>query len=111
MLPALFVSHEIYRRTGYGGNHPLAIARVGPVMDLCEALGWLDAASYRESPRAGDEQLLWFHSADYLRALKEASASGARPFPRRKTASKSSEASAPPRRENVTRKGPSSADS
>ena len=77
MLPALFVSHEIYRRTGYGGNHPLAIARVGPVMDLCEALGWLDEASYRASPRASDEELLWFHTADYLRAVKEASASGA----------------------------------
>lgn len=76
MLPALFVSHDVYRRTGYGGNHPLAIARVGPVMDLCEALGWLPAAEYRTSPRASEEQLLWFHAADYLAAVKRASASG-----------------------------------
>lgn len=73
----MFVSHEVYRRTGYGGNHPLAIARVGPVMDLCEALGWLDAASYRESPRASEEQLAWFHAADYVRILETASLTGA----------------------------------
>ena len=77
MLPALFVSHDVYRRTGYGGNHPLAIARVGPVMDLCGALGWLPAAQYRESPQASDEQLAWFHTPDYVRALKNVSRTGA----------------------------------
>lgn len=76
MLLPLFVSHDVYRRTGYGGNHPLAIARVGPVMDLCEALGWLDAASYRESPRASEEQLGWFHAADYVRIVKKVSLTG-----------------------------------
>src|SRR5690348_2854791 len=76
MLPPLFVSHAVYRRTGYGGNHPLAIARVGPVMDLCQALGWLPAWQYRESPQASDEELAWFHAADYVRALKEASRTG-----------------------------------
>jgi len=76
-LPPVFVSHDVYRHTGYAGNHPLAIARVGPVMDLCEALGWLDAASYRESPRASDEQLGWFHAGDYVRILKEISLVGA----------------------------------
>lgn len=77
MLSPVFVSHEVYRRTGYGGNHPLAIARVGPVMDLCEVLGWLDSASYRESPRASDQQLAWFHAADYVEVLKEVSRIGA----------------------------------
>ncbi len=76
MLPPLFVSHDVYRRTGYAGNHPLAIARVGPVMDLCEALGWLPAHQHRESPQAGDEELGWFHTADYVAALKEASRTG-----------------------------------
>jgi acetoin utilization protein AcuC len=76
VLPPVFVSHEVYRRTGYRGNHPLAIARVGPVMDLCEALGWLDPSSYRESPRASEEQLRWFHAADYVAAVQRASASG-----------------------------------
>ena len=30
------VSSEIYRATGYGSNHPLAIARIATVLDLCE---------------------------------------------------------------------------
>jgi acetoin utilization protein AcuC len=77
MLPALFVSHDVYRRTGYAGNHPLAIARVGPVMDLCHALGWLADSEYRESPQASDEELAWFHAADYVAALKKASQEGA----------------------------------
>ena len=75
-LAPVFVGHEIYRRAGYGGNHPLAIARVGPVMDLCAALGWLPSSEYRESPRASDEQLAWFHSVEYVAALRRASDSG-----------------------------------
>ena len=75
--PALFVGHDVYRQSGYRGNHPLAIARVGPVMDLCRALGWLPEAEYRESPRASDEELRWFHEADYVQALRAASDSGA----------------------------------
>ena len=77
MLPSLFVSHDVYRRTGYGGNHPLAIARVGPVMDLCDALGWLPEAEYRESPRASDAELARFHAPGYIAALKEVSRTGA----------------------------------
>ena len=77
MPSPVFVSHDVYRRTGYGGNHPLAIARVGPVMDLCETLGWLPPEEYRESPQASDEQLGGFHAADYVRVLKEASRVGA----------------------------------
>ena len=75
-LSPVFVSHDIYRQAGYGANHPLAIARVGPVMDLCAALGWLGDAVYRVSPRATDEQLAEFHTHDYIRALRQASASG-----------------------------------
>jgi acetoin utilization protein AcuC len=75
--PALFVGHDVYRQSGYRGNHPLAIPRVGPVMDLCRALGWLPQAQYRESPCASDEELRWFHDADYVQALRAASDSGA----------------------------------
>ena len=74
--PAVFVGHDVYRQAGYGGNHPLAIARVGPVMDLCRALGWLEGGAYRESPRASEAELAAFHSAEYVRALRLASASG-----------------------------------
>jgi acetoin utilization protein AcuC len=76
MLRPVFVGHELYRRPGYGGNHPLAIARVGPVMDLCRALGWLDEGAYRVSPRATEEQLAAFHTRDYIGALRRASDSG-----------------------------------
>lgn len=82
-LPPLFVGHDIYRQTGYGGNHPLAIARVGPVMDLCRALGWLGPQEFRESPRASDAQLALFHAPGYVDALRRASESGkADPFTR-----------------------------
>jgi len=29
-----FISSEIYRQTGYSGNHPLAIQRIGSVLTL-----------------------------------------------------------------------------
>ncbi len=77
-LAPLFVSHEVYRQYGYGANHPLGIARVGPVMDLCAALGWLGPSSYRESPVATEEQLGWFHTPEYVSALRLGS-SGAGP--------------------------------
>jgi len=75
-LPAVFVGHEVYRQAGYGGNHPLAIARVGPVMDLCRALGWLSPEEYRESPRASERELTAFHAGHYVAAVREASAKG-----------------------------------
>jgi len=72
----LFVGHAIYRQAAYGSNHPLAIARVESVMDLCNALGWLGAREFRESPCASEEQLAWFHAPDYVQALKQASDTG-----------------------------------
>lgn len=75
-LSALFVGHDLYRQAGYGANHPLAIARVGPVMDLCFALGWLGEADYRESPRATQAQLTAFHTPEYVQALRHASETG-----------------------------------
>jgi acetoin utilization protein AcuC len=75
-LPAVFVGHDIYRQAGYGANHPLAIARVGPVMDLCFTLGWLEGGAYRESPRASETQLAAFHTAQYVQALRRASDTG-----------------------------------
>ena len=75
-LSPAFVSHDIYRQTGYGANHPLAIARVGPVMDLCQALGWLGGNAYRVSPLASDDELAAFHTLDYINALHRVSDSG-----------------------------------
>jgi acetoin utilization protein AcuC len=75
-LPPVFVGHELYRRTGYGNLHPLAIPRVGAVMDLCRALGWLGDSEFQVSPRATDAQLAWFHAPHYIAALRDADAAG-----------------------------------
>jgi len=64
-----FVSSEIYRATGYGSAHPLAIARIGTVVDICQAMGWLAGRAIIDSPRASMEQLLKFHHGDYIEAL------------------------------------------
>jgi acetoin utilization protein AcuC len=75
-LAPLFVGHAIYRQAAYGSNHPLAIARVESVMDLCSALGWLGESEFRDSPRAGMDQLAWFHALHYVQALRHASETG-----------------------------------
>ncbi|MEX3007558.1 acetoin utilization protein AcuC [Hoeflea sp. TYP-13] len=77
-----FVSSEIYRQTGYRGNHPLAIQRVGTVLTLCEQLGWLAGTGeggYVNSPQATVEQLCRFHRRDYVEALQAAELNGAVP--------------------------------
>jgi len=48
----LFIGSDIYRASSYGRQHPLAIPRVSTVVDLAHALGWLDAAVWRDSPIA-----------------------------------------------------------
>jgi len=45
-------------------------------MDLCRSLGWLTDSEFRTSPRASIGQLVQFHMAEYVRALRDASASG-----------------------------------
>lgn len=71
-----FISHDVYREVGYPANHPLAIARVGSVVRLCEHLGWLTAETFVESPEASRAQLAAFHSPDYIDALWQAEISG-----------------------------------
>jgi acetoin utilization protein AcuC len=73
---AVFVGHDIYREAAYGRLHPLAIARVESVVDLCRALGWLADGEYQASPRATDDELAAFHDREYVAALREASSSG-----------------------------------
>ncbi len=70
----LYVNSEIYRNSTYGPKHPLAIPRVSTCTDLVRAMGWLDEAVVREAPMATDAQLLRFHDAGYLAALKRAEA-------------------------------------
>lgn len=70
-----FISGEIYRATGYRGNHPLAIQRIGTVLSLCEQLGWLNDG-YVDSPRASLEEITRFHDPAYVAAMIEAEVSG-----------------------------------
>ena len=72
----VFVGHDIYRRAAYGGNHPLAIPRVETAVDLCRDLGWIDPASWIESPAADTETLVRFHDSAYVEALRRADESG-----------------------------------
>ena len=70
-LPARFIGSEIYRRSTYGAQHPLAIPRVSTVIDLCRALGWLPEDAYLDSPQATPDALARFHDPDYVAALRE----------------------------------------
>ncbi|WP_284484544.1 acetoin utilization protein AcuC [Sedimentitalea xiamensis] len=68
----LFVGARIYRDSGYGSHHPLAIPRVPTVTDLCRAMGWLPGEAYRSSPRAKAVALTTFHTPNYIEALQRA---------------------------------------
>ena len=68
----IFIGSEIYRGSSYGINHPLSIPRVPTVIDLCNALGWLPRAQYRNSPQAKIKSLRVFHTPHYLEALQAA---------------------------------------
>lgn len=65
----ILIGSEIYRGSSYGPKHPLAIPRVSTTLDLIRALGWIDPAQYRDSPRATPDQLIRFHTPDYIAAL------------------------------------------
>jgi acetoin utilization protein AcuC len=74
---AAFVGHDIYRQAAYGRLHPLMIPRVEVVIDLIRALDWFLPGEYVVSPRASIEELEWFHSLDYIAALRKATSAGA----------------------------------
>lgn len=77
MTRPLFLGSSIYRGSSYGSWHPLRIARVSTVMDLCRALGWFAPGQERPSPRAKPEILTRWHSPAYVRALLDAERDGA----------------------------------
>lgn len=73
-MSPILIGSEIYRGSTYGPKHPLAIPRVSTTLDLIRALGWVEPAQYRDSPRATPEQLTRFHAPDYIAALTRAEA-------------------------------------
>jgi acetoin utilization protein AcuC len=74
---AAFVGHDIYREAAYGRLHPLMIPRVEVVVDLIRAIDGFAPDEYVVSPRASVDQLEWFHTPDYIAALREATRVGA----------------------------------
>ncbi|MEM9710283.1 MAG: acetoin utilization protein AcuC [Pseudomonadota bacterium] len=72
----IMLGHEIYRGSSYGVDHPLRIPRVSTVMDLARAMGWLDGARFRTSPRAKAAALTIWHTPAYLAALEAAERDG-----------------------------------
>lgn len=75
-IRATMIASDIYRRSTYGGRHPLRIPRVSTVVDLSRALGWLPQAAYRQSPRARPQTLTAWHSPAYIDALVAAEREG-----------------------------------
>lgn len=77
-LPAasrpLFIGSDVYRLSRYGRKHPLSIPRVGTVIDLCRAMGWLPDAAYVDSPVATEAELARFHDPEYVAAVRRAEA-------------------------------------
>jgi acetoin utilization protein AcuC len=72
----IFIGSEIYRRSSYGGKHPLSVPRVSAATDLCRALGWLPESAYRDAPMATPEQVARFHDPAYVEALRRTEAAG-----------------------------------
>jgi acetoin utilization protein AcuC len=72
----VFIGNEIYRRSSYGGAHPLRIPRVSTATDLARALGWLPPDRFRTAPRAKPVAVALFHDPDYLDALQTAEREG-----------------------------------
>lgn len=69
---ALFITHPIFRRPGFGRHHPLSTSRQSALLDLCEALGWLSPGVQRIAPLADRALLERFHLPDYLDVLQAA---------------------------------------
>lgn len=70
----LFIGGEIYRGSTYGPKHPLGIPRVSTAIDLSRAMGWLPDDVYLDTPVATAQELMRFHTPDYIAALKAAEA-------------------------------------
>lgn len=70
--PPRLIGSEIYRRSSYGGRHPLAIPRVSLMLDLVRVLGWVPDGIYVEAPRATPAELARFHDPAYIAAVQRA---------------------------------------
>lgn len=69
---ALIYSHD-FSRFSYGDEHPFNIRRFVLAFELMRQYGLTDlpGAAIRDCPRVAEEDLLTFHTSDYLVRLKE----------------------------------------
>jgi len=70
-----FVYSEAYTDFDYGTAHPLRLDRLKRTYELCRAYGLFDLPGVRvvEATYAGEEEILGFHTASYVNAMKRAS--------------------------------------
>lgn len=73
---AVLIGAARYRRHSYGSNHPLGIPRVSLTLDLIRAYGALTAQEFRVSRPATSAELEWFHTREYIGALRQCEADG-----------------------------------
>ncbi|MFN4263810.1 MAG: acetoin utilization protein AcuC [Thioalkalivibrionaceae bacterium] len=71
-LRARLLAAPRYRGHSYGDNHPLGIPRVSLTIDLIEAFDAITEAEREDVRAALPGELEWFHSADYIDALRGA---------------------------------------
>ena len=69
---ALFVASPVYCAASFGRGHPLSFPRIGILLDLCNALGWLTNGRLRQSSEASKSQLMQFHDLAYIEILQAA---------------------------------------
>ncbi|MDH5545639.1 MAG: acetoin utilization protein AcuC [Gammaproteobacteria bacterium] len=67
---AVFIAAERYRKHSYGANHPLGIPRVSLTYDLIKALNAIGSDEFVPSRMASEDELLMFHTAPYLQAMR-----------------------------------------
>ena len=71
-----FLTHPVFRQAGFGRHHPLSISRHAAMLDVIEALRWLDDQERYPCPLADRDLLLRFHAADYVDAFMRVASEG-----------------------------------
>lgn len=77
MRKATLINAVTRRQRPYRNNHPLAIPRTALAIDLIRAYDALNEDEMLPGRVAEVEELAWFHTGDYIAALRAAEANGA----------------------------------
>ena len=70
MIKSFLIGSEIYRRSSFGRNHPLAIPRVSTVIDMTKELNMCGQYEFVIAPCAKPKLLQEFHCQDYISVLQ-----------------------------------------